>query len=54
MQAHTKRFSLVQKLQAKTEHGKYILLHFVRLKIQPQVAFQSLFTEHVCLMLNQV
>ena len=24
-EAHTKRFSSVQKLQAKTEHGKYIL-----------------------------
>ena len=25
--AHMKRFSLVQKLQAKPERGKYILLH---------------------------
>ena len=35
--AHTKRFISVQKLQAKTEHGK----------------FQSRSTEHVRLMLNQ-
>ena len=26
-EAHTKRFSSVQKLQAKTERGKYILSH---------------------------
>ena len=26
-EAHTKRFTSVQKLQAKTERGKYILLH---------------------------
>ena len=37
-EAHTKRFISVQKLQAKTEHGK----------------FQSRSTEHVRLMLNQM
>ena len=36
-EAHTKRFISKQKLQAKTEHGK----------------FQSRSTEHVRLMLNQ-
>ena len=32
MEAHMKRFSSVQKFQAKTECGKSILSHVVRLK----------------------
>ena len=32
MEAHMKRFSSVQKLQAKTERGKSILSHVVRLR----------------------
>ena len=32
MEAHMKKFSSVQKLQAKTDRGNSILLHVVRLK----------------------
>ena len=42
MEVYMKRFSSVQKLQAKTERGKCILLHVVR-----QVTFQSSSTKHV-------
>ena len=56
-EVHMKRFSSVQKLQAKTERGKCILLHPViarcPLKVHCQVMFQSRCTEHARLMLNQ-
>ena len=51
-EAHTNGFSSVQKLQAKTERGKYILLRAV--KVHSKVTFQSRSTEHVRLLLNQV
>ena len=46
-----KRFISVQKLQAKTEHGKYIF--YRTFKVHSKVMFQSRSTEHVRLMLNQ-
>ena len=57
-EVHMKRFSSVQKLQAKTEHGKCILSHPVIVhclfKVHSQVMFQSHSTEHASLILNQV
>ena len=56
-EVHIKRFNSVQKLQAKTEHGKCILPHPViacgPFKVHSQVTFQSHSTEHARVMLNQ-
>ena len=52
-----KRFSSVQKLQAKTEHGKCILSHPViercPFEVHSQVMCQSRSTKHARLVLNQ-
>ena len=48
MEAHVKKLSSVQELQAKTEREKCILSHVVC-----QVMFQSNSTKHVRLIFNQ-
>ena len=47
-EAHTKRFTLVQKLQTKTEYGKNMESIFYRtFKVHSKVTFQTHSTEHV-------